>query len=119
MAAARIEVQHFCGEPRTEVFVHADAAPLRGGLLAAKMRGGLAWIAGAFEGEVEFDVVFEIEILPLGVEPLNIVRRHRSGLAHDLKLQTAPLARTIQFNKENRLPAAEHHIAAGHRNAFG
>ena len=83
------------------------------------MRRSLARIARAFEGEVEFDVVFEIEILPLGVEALNIVRRHGSSLAHDLKLKRAPFPRTVQFDEENRLPTAKDQLAARDRDALG
>ena len=70
------QVEHLRREARAEVFVHADATPLRRGLLAAKMCGSFARIASAFEGEIKLDVVFGIEITPLGVEARNIARRH-------------------------------------------
>ncbi len=48
-----------------EILVHADAAPLRRGLLAAEMRGGFARIAGAFEVEIQLDVVFGVQLARL------------------------------------------------------
>ena len=73
---SELQLKHLGREAWAKIFVHADAAPLRRGLLAAKMCGGFARIASAFEGEIKLDVVFGIEITPLGVKTRNIARRH-------------------------------------------
>ena len=81
-----LQLQYLGGESGPQIFVDANPAPLCGGLLAAQMGCRLAGIPGAFEAEVQFDIVFGIEVRPLGIKACDIVRGHRIAVPKDLQV---------------------------------
>src|SRR5271166_4355587 len=64
----RNQLQNLGPETWAQILAGANPPPLRGGLLAAQMRGGLARVACAFEAVVELDIVFRVELSALRVE---------------------------------------------------
>ncbi len=111
------QFQYLGGEAGTKILVDADAPPLRGGLLAAQMRGGFAGVAGAFEVEVQLQVVLGVQVAAAGVEAGDVVRGHAIG-TEDVQVDRPAFARAVQLDEEDRLPAAQQQRAVRHRDGL-